>query len=113
MADLDLLVHASVEPEPFGLVLIEAMASSRPVVASRAGGPVEIVAHGTSGLLVTPGDHRELAAAILKLINDPAWARGLGQAGRRRVEKHYALRDQVRRIEALYEEILLPRPAAA
>lgn len=113
MADLDLLVHASVEPEPFGLVLIEAMASSRPVVASRAGGPVEIVADGTSGLLVTPGDHRELAAAILKLIDDPAWARGLGRAGRRRVEKYYALRDQVRRIEALYEAILLPRPAVA
>jgi glycosyltransferase involved in cell wall biosynthesis len=112
MADLDVLVHASVEPEPFGLVLLEAMASSRPVVASRAGGPVEIVDDGSTGLLVPPGDHRELAAAILKLIDDPAWARRLGRAGRLRVEQHYSMPEQVQRIEALYETIL-PRLVAA
>src|SRR6266404_5373723 len=55
---LDIVVHASVDPEPFGRVIIEAMALRRPVVASRAGGPTEIIEDGKTGLLVAPGARR-------------------------------------------------------
>jgi glycosyltransferase involved in cell wall biosynthesis len=113
MAGLDLLVHASVQPEPFGLVLIEAMATAKPVIASRAGGPVEIVADGRTGILVTPGDHRELAEAILSLLDDPGRARRLGQAGRRRVEERFSIDRHLESVQALYASILDARAPAA
>lgn len=102
MAALDVLVHTSVEPEPFGLVLIEAMASCKPVIASRAGGPIEIVEDGVTGILVPPGRHRRLARAILSVIRDPAMAQRLGQAGRARAEQRFRLSNQVRIVESAY-----------
>ena len=60
----DVVVHASIEPEAFGRVVIEAQAMERPVVASDLGGPVETVEEGVSGWRVPPGDARALAAAI-------------------------------------------------
>ena len=70
MADLDVAVQASTEPEPFGLVIVEALTSGTPVVATAAGGPLEILgaAASTAGRLVTPGDEHELAQAILSIL---------------------------------------------
>lgn len=70
--------------EPFGLVLLEAMALGRPVVATRAGGPVEIVADGDTGFLVRPGDAAAMAEAMLRLFENPGHARRMGEAGRER-----------------------------
>jgi glycosyltransferase involved in cell wall biosynthesis len=80
MRSLDVVVHASTEPEPFGLVIAEAMACGRPVIASRAGGAVEIVEEGVDGLLFSPGDAGQLAAAIARLAADPDERRRLGDA---------------------------------
>jgi glycosyltransferase involved in cell wall biosynthesis len=102
MASLDVLVHTSVEPEPFGLVLLEAMASSKPVIASREGGPIEIVDDGVTGILVPPGRHHRLAREILGVIRDPARAQRLGEAGRARAEEHFRLSEQVRIVETAY-----------
>lgn len=66
---LDIVVHASYD-EPFGLVLIEAMALGKPLVAAAAGGPLEIIEDGVSGCLVPPGDHEAMADAISKLLQD-------------------------------------------
>lgn len=102
MAALDVLVHTSVEPEPFGLVLLEAMASSKPVIASRAGGPIEIVDDGVTGILVPPGRHHRLASAILSVIADPALGRRMGEAGRSRAQQCFSLTEQVRIVETAY-----------
>ncbi len=70
MADLDVLAFPSVEPESYGLVLVEALASGAPAVASDHGGPPEIVARATPGtaLVVPPGDADALAKALLDLL---------------------------------------------
>jgi glycosyltransferase involved in cell wall biosynthesis len=80
----DVLVHSSILPEPFGLVLVEAMALERPVVASALGGPGAIVRDGRDGLLVDPRRPQEIAAAVLRLAGDPALRRAMGRSGRAR-----------------------------
>ncbi len=91
--------------EHFGRVLIEAMATARPVVATAAGGVPEIVRDGETGLLVPPADAAALARATLDLLADPARAARLGAAGRRRVETEFGLARHVAAIEALYDEL--------
>lgn len=80
---LDLCVHAT-HGEPFGLVLVEAMALGKPLVATALGGPVEIVEEGVSGLLVPPGDDEATAEAISGVLSDPGLASRLAEGGRRR-----------------------------
>lgn len=106
LADLDIVVHCSVEPEPFGRVIIEAMACGKPVIAARGGGVGEIIGDGDDGLLVHPGDARGLAEAILTLAGDPERRARLGKAARRRVEEKFRIQDQVRQIERCYERLL-------
>ena len=105
-AALDLLVLASTWPEPFGLVILEAMASGKPVIASNHGGPAEICLAGATALLVRPRDPRALAAAMLELLEDPERARLMGQRGRARAEAHFDQRRCVERVEALYDNVL-------
>ena len=90
--------------EPFGLVLLEAMALGVPVVATRAGGPIEIVNHEESGLLVPPSDSRALAGAIIELLNDAAKREAMGKAGRARFEQHFTARRMAREMTAVYEK---------
>jgi glycosyltransferase involved in cell wall biosynthesis len=84
LAGLDVLVHASTIPEPFGQVVVEGMAAGLAVVAADAGGPAEVVTHGVDGLLYPPGDAHALAGALRDLAADPARRRRLGDAARRR-----------------------------
>lgn len=81
---LDVVVLASVLPEPFGLVVVEAMALGKPVVATAAGGPLDIVEPEVSGLLVAPGDAHDLAVAVERLLRDAPLAARLGAAAARR-----------------------------
>lgn len=80
---LDLCVHAT-HGEPFGLVLVEAMALGKPLVATALGGPVEIVEEGVSGLLVPPGDEEAMALAIGRVLSEPELASRLAEGGSRR-----------------------------
>jgi len=79
---LDMVVHASTEPEPFGRIVVESMASGCATIVSRAGGAVELFTEGHDAIGVTPGDVGELAAAIERLAGDPDLRRRLGQNGR-------------------------------
>jgi glycosyltransferase involved in cell wall biosynthesis len=80
LARLDILVHASLIPEPFGQVVVEGMAAGLPVVAPRAGGPSEVIEHDVTGLLYEPGDARALASCIGDLADDPGRRDRLGRA---------------------------------
>lgn len=80
----DVLVHASVVPEPFGQVVVEGMAAGIPVVASDAGGPAEVISHGVDGLLHRPGDVADLASCLTLLASSPARRAALAEAGRNR-----------------------------
>ncbi len=112
LAASSVLVHASIEPEPFGLVLIEAMACARPVVATAAGGVLDIVDDGTTGILVTPGDAGETARAVLRILSDPTLAGAMGRAGRRKAEREFDLPTYARRVESVYRTVLSEARAA-
>ena len=66
--DLDIVLNTSVEPEPLGTTIYEAMAMGKPVIASRVGGSAEIVDDGRAGFLVPGGDSRELAMLLAKIL---------------------------------------------
>ena len=103
---LDIQVHASLAPEPFGRVLLEGMALSKPLVASNAGGVPEIVIDGTTGLLFEPKNVDALAGCLRQLLTDPARARMFGEAGRRRLETDFSVTSNVTRTQELYSTLL-------
>ena len=91
LSDADIFVHPAVWGEGFGLTIAEAMASGRPVVASRVGAIPELIEDGVSGLLVPPGNIEALCAAIERLIEDPELRRQLATRARKRVEERFSL----------------------
>ncbi len=109
LAAADVLAHTSVLPEPFGLVMLEAMAVGRPVVTPAAGGGLEIVAHGETGLHYMPGDEKALAQVLLELLRDPALAGRMGAAGRERVAACFTLDQFVRDVSAFYGDLFAQR----
>jgi len=104
LAAMDVFVHPG-DPEPFGLVNVEAMAMGKPVVAFAHGALVEVVVNGETGLLVEPGDEAALAHAVTALLRSPHRRTALGRAGRQRVEQRFDVRRTVKEIEAVYTQI--------
>ena len=102
---LDVLVHASTIPEPFGQVVVEGMAVGLPVVAAGAGGPAEVIDDGVDGLLYPPGDVDALADILRCLALDPTLRERLGDAARMRARDFTAQRIAPR-VMAVYREVL-------
>ena len=99
---LDVVVHASVRPEPFGRVIVEAMAMAKPVVATGAGGPLEIIRSEENGFLVPPGDHDALAESIIRILRDPLLARAVGARALLDAEDRFSASTHVVRMQEIY-----------
>lgn len=105
---LPAVVDAKGDTEGLGVVLLEAMSYARPVVASAAGGIVDIVRDGRNGLLVPPGDAAALAEAVRTLRDHPERARELGARGRRDAAEGFSWPTIVDRLEAVYRKLAPP-----
>jgi glycosyltransferase involved in cell wall biosynthesis len=100
---LDIVVHASTQPEPFGLVIVEGMSCSKPVIMSAAGGATELVEDGVTALTHEPGNAAELARQIMLLAGDAELRQRLGDAGRVSVEKRFDNNRTAVELVGLYE----------
>ncbi|WP_296653449.1 glycosyltransferase family 4 protein [Paraburkholderia sp.] len=109
MRAVDVIAHTSITPEPFGRVVVEGMLAERPVVASRDGGVTEIVEHGESGLLCTPGDAGELAATLASLHDDPALRARLVAQGLARARARFGKVQYVEAVERVLKEVATRR----
>lgn len=109
LRSLDCVANPSFPAEPFGMSVIEAMALSRPVVATVGGGPSEIIEDGVSGLLVPPHDPGALAAALVRLGRDPARRRAIAAATHPRVLARFEVRRQVAQQERLLLDLVVRR----
>jgi N-acetylglucosaminyl-diphospho-decaprenol L-rhamnosyltransferase len=109
LADCTCLLHAA-DVEPYGMVIVEALAAGRAVVAPASGGPSEIVAPET-GRLFVPGDPRSASDALVDLLGTEGLAARVGAAGRARAERHYRVEDSTARYDALLDEVVERRRA--
>lgn len=105
MSAFDIFAFPS-HAESFGVVLIEAMATERPVVSTNCDGVLDIVVDGETGIYVHPRNAQELASALERFIIDPALRETTGRAGRRRVEELFDQRKQMDEIEQVYYSLL-------
>ena len=105
MRGLDIVVHASSAPEPFGMVIAEAMACGRAVVASLAGGAAEIVQEGVDALGHPPGDVDALARSVQTLIEDSGLRTRLGRAARTAAETRFDRARLARQLAPLYTRV--------
>lgn len=107
-ARFDALVHASLQPEPFGLTVIEAMAAGVPVVAADAGGPREIIEHEANGLLYEPGNGAALREAVMRILDDSSLRTRLAAAGEDTVDARYRPGNMLAALDAVYDGLCPP-----
>lgn len=107
----DVFVHAS-DREPFGIAILEAMSLGKPVVATRPGGPEEIITDGENGLLVSHGDATALAHAISRFLGDPALAKRCGTAAAVRA-RNFDGAEYPRRVQSALRDLLDQRAVKA
>lgn len=105
MRALDIVVHASTEPEPFGMVIAEGMACARPVVASQGGGATELFVDGENALGHPPGDAAALSREMLRLAGDAPLRARLGAAGRITAERRYSRERLANELIAVYGSV--------
>jgi L-malate glycosyltransferase len=106
LSSIEIFVMPSITDEGFGVAALEASATRLPVVATRVGGVPEVVEDGVTGILVERSNVKQLADAIIKLIENPDLRSQMGQAGRDFVEQNYRWEENVRSMEKLYNEVL-------
>jgi glycosyltransferase involved in cell wall biosynthesis len=109
MRAVDCIVHISIDPEPFGRVVVEGMLAGRPVIATGAGGVPEIMEDGVSGILIAPGSPDELADALLRILSDPESAAQMAANGQARA---LALFSEARMLREIEQHISESSPAS-
>jgi glycosyltransferase involved in cell wall biosynthesis len=103
---LDIVVHASTQPEPFGMSIIEAMSCGKPVIVSQAGGAAEIINSGYDAIGFQPGNLEELIHAIKYLIENPSQRESLGQNARKTVLNKFDTSRLSEQILAIYTNLI-------
>lgn len=106
IAGMDIITHCSVEPEPLGRVILEAMALRKPVIATRGGAAEEICTHEQDALLIDPNRPDMLASSILRLIREPATAAALAANAAKTIEDRFSIERQAQKLREIYEEVL-------
>jgi glycosyltransferase involved in cell wall biosynthesis len=104
IAGSDVVTHCSTSPEPFGMVVIEAMALGRPMIASNTGGPPEIIADGETGLLIPPGQPAVLAETVVSLLVDADRRAAIADAGRQVAHERFSAKEMARALAAVYRQ---------
>lgn len=103
---LDILVHSSIEPEPFGRVIIEGMCFKKPVIATDIGGPREIIKNGVSGFLISPGNPGILSETVELFLQDPDLGQKMGNEGFNRILAKFNIETFSFKINMFYEELM-------
>ena len=103
---LDVVVSASTAPEPLGIVVVEAMAMRRPVIAPAHGGAIELIEPERTGLLFAPNDANALANAIRRYRTEPGLCTRIAAAGRSHVIGTFCVTQSARQVEAVYMRLL-------
>ncbi|WP_338376112.1 glycosyltransferase family 4 protein [uncultured Flavobacterium sp.] len=103
---IDIAVVPSTEPEPFGMVAIEAMMSKKPVIAANHGGLTEIVVPNNTGILFEPNNENALADALIELLKSSDKRKSFGEEGYLRANTHFSLKNHVDKFEKTFEELI-------
>lgn len=109
-AGCDVLVLPSIH-EPFGNVVIEAMATGRPVIGSCVGGMKDTIVHGVTGYHVQPGNSNQLSMYLVKLLEDKSLRKSLGENARKMALNNYSTELQLQKIEKIYRRCLVEEPS--
>jgi len=104
--DMDIMVHASVQEEPFGRVVVESMALGKPVIATNIGGPAEIIENRITGILIPPNNPELLAREIENLIANDSLRTMMGKKAREYALKTFDIRNIIPLIERIYLKII-------
>lgn len=107
LAAFDVFVHPG-DPEPFGLVTVEAMAAAKPVVAFAHGALPEIVAHGRTGWLVQPYLIDEMADRVRSMVENATSRHDFGEAGRQRALNHFSAAETAAQVQRVLDQVALP-----
>ncbi len=103
---LDIFVLPSVKPEPFGRVTVEAMTQGCAVIATNHGGTVELIENGVTGMLVEPGEPKDLAAAIELLLNDPVLRAKIGEAAGIYAKQNFGLAGHGAQMRKVIDDVI-------
>ena len=106
----DVIVHASIIPEPFGRTIIEGMALGKPVIATKMGGPLEIIENGKDGFLVPPEEPEILAKQVLTCLKNPGLRKQIGISAKKKIRERYDVKHHARQIETVYSKVLTSEP---
>ncbi len=112
MGACDLIAHTSTAPEPFGRVIVEAMLCDRPVVATAAGGAVELIEPGLTGWLTPPGDVAQLVAVIQACYQQPEATAAIAQRARIMAGQQFHVETMRQQVTALIDQVLHSSPQA-
>lgn len=102
---MDIVVHASIEPEPFGMVVPEAMTAGRAVIAVKVGGPAEVISDGLTGILVRPGDCGALTKAMELLLHDSPRRADIGSSAAHEARYRFSLTKNAAAVAAVYKTL--------